>query len=219
MGRARRQLTRRENKELTRERLIDGTIAILRAEGVAAATTGRIAEAAGIAQSSFYGHFRDRDACLAAAAGKIGGHVLRRVERGQAALAPTDLRGSIERIYAAVVDAFAGEPELTRIFLRHRDDDGSALGRAFRDLVDRARADLAASFDRWAPFLALPRDPDGPDPRAAARAVYADMIIGATLGAIESLISGRGDRDTVLAALTDTTSSTLSAMLARKAPA
>ncbi len=209
MARSPRQLSRRENKELTRQRLIDGAIALLRAEGVAAATTGRIAEAAGIAQSSFYGHFADRDSCLAAAADKIGGYVLRRVHKGQAALEPNDLRGSIRNIYAAVIDAFLSAPELTRIFLRHREDDSSALGRAFRTLVDRARADLATSFAHYGLG----------DRSESARIVYADLIIGATLGAIEGLLSDRGDRDTVLAALTDTTHSTLTAMLARKAPA
>jgi AcrR family transcriptional regulator len=203
------RLSRRESKELTRKRLIDGAIALLRREGVAAATTGRIAEAAGIAQSSFYGHFSDRDECLEAAAAQIGGYVLHKIREQQADVTPTDLRASIERIYASVLDAFLAAPALTRIFLRHRDDDSSALGRAFRALIDRARADLQASFTRYGLSAPLARATDIP--------IYADLLIGATLAGVENLLSQRGSRATVLTALTDSTYATLTLVVARKA--
>jgi len=200
-----RAVTRKELKELTRQRLVDGTIDIMRAEGVAAATTGRIAEAAGIKQSSFYGHFADRDACLEAAAEQIGSNVLERVQRHRTSLDTTDLRGSVRRSIASVTRAFMAEPELTRIFLRYRADDESPLGRAFRALVARARHDLQKDLR----LFGVARS----KPQADA---YAEMLVSGTLGLIEGLIDGRlEDRDVALDAMADVTCAALTASLAR----
>ncbi len=207
MARTQPRLSRRESKEITRKRLVDGAIEILRRDGVVATTTGRIAEAAGIAQSSFYGHFADRDECLAAAADKIGGYVLHKAREAKEHITPGDLRNSIHNVYASVLDAFLSAPELTRIFLRHRDDDSSALGRAFRTLIDRARTDLKADFQRYELSSRPGSEVD----------VYADLLIGATLGAVEGLLSGRiDDREIVLGALTDSTYATVSTLLTTK---
>lgn len=208
MPRPQRRLSRREAKEVTRKRLIEGAIEILRSEGVAAATTGRIADAAGIAQSSFYSYFADRDACLEAAAEKIGGYVLRKARERTARFDRRDMSRSIREVYASVLDDMLSAPELTRIFLRHREDDASPMGRAFRGLVERARADLRADFARFG--LA--------GRRQLEVEVYPDLLVGALFGAVEGLLSGRlHDRDAVLDGLSKATHATLSAALARKA--
>ena len=125
------RLTRKESTELTRRRLIDGAIEILRRDGVAAATTGRIASAAGLKQPSFYVHFADRDQVFEAAAAEIGRRVIGILKRQLRAIDRAHPRRSIRATYAAMTTAFLSEPELTRIFLRHRIDDGTVLGRHF----------------------------------------------------------------------------------------
>lgn len=50
----------------TRNRILDATAAILREEGFAAATSKRIAAAAGCAEGSIFGHFGDKGRLLAA---------------------------------------------------------------------------------------------------------------------------------------------------------
>ena len=55
----------------TRQRLIDSTLEIVRTEGPAGLTTGKIANAAGIQQPGFYAHFKNVDACLKAAADQL----------------------------------------------------------------------------------------------------------------------------------------------------
>jgi AcrR family transcriptional regulator len=50
----------------TRNRILDATAAILREEGFAAATSKRIAAAAGVAEGSIFGHFGDKGRLLAA---------------------------------------------------------------------------------------------------------------------------------------------------------
>src|SRR5690606_7427064 len=69
-------LTRSEAKDLTRRRLLRAALEILDKEGEAGLTTVAVAKAAGIAQSSFYVHFKDMQDLLRALADE-GGERLR----------------------------------------------------------------------------------------------------------------------------------------------
>ncbi len=190
-----RPITRKENNELVRRRLVAGTIDLLRQRGVAGATTGRIAKAAGIKQSSFYAHFSDRDEVLEAAAAEIGGIVLEKMKRQHAKLDPKDVRGSVRRAFRSMGAAFFSEPELTRIFLRYRSDDTSPLGRSFRSLLARARDDLRESFHIG-----------GLAPDANRAQCYAEIIVASTLGVLESVLDGRvADANAALDLLGDVT--------------
>ena len=174
------KLTRKESAELTRRRLIDGAIAILRSDGVAAATTGRIASAAGLKQPSFYVHFADRDAVFEAAAAEIGRRMLEMLKVQLVAFDPAHARRSIRGAFGAITEAFLGEPELTRIFLRHRTDDGTVLGRTFRKILDQARDELVDSLERYDLEL----------PRATAEA-HIELLVAGVLGLLEGLLDGR----------------------------
>ncbi|HWL87727.1 MAG TPA: TetR/AcrR family transcriptional regulator [Polyangiaceae bacterium] len=179
-SKVRRSITRKENNELTRRRLVTGTIQLLRRKGVAGATTGRIAKAAGIKQSSFYAHFSDRDEVLEMAATEIGAAVLEKMKRQHAKLDPKDVRGSVRRAFRSMGAAFLSEPELTRLFLRYRSDDTSPLGRSFRRLLDRARSELKESFHLYG----LITEP-------ATAQCYAEIIVASTLGVIEAVFDER----------------------------
>jgi TetR/AcrR family transcriptional regulator, fatty acid biosynthesis regulator len=189
------RLTRRESTELTRRRLIDGAIEILRRDGFAAATTGRIASAAGLKQPSFYVHFEDRDQVFEAAANEIGRRVLEMLKRQLTAIDRAHPRRSIRAAYAAVTTAFLSEPELTRVFLRHRIDDGTVLGRRFRSLLDQIRAELVESIGGYGIVL----------PRSAAEA-HIELLVAASLGLLEGLLDGRlPDREAAIEALSSAT--------------
>jgi AcrR family transcriptional regulator len=189
------RLTRKASTELTRRRLIDGAIEILRRDGFAAATTGRIASAAGLKQPSFYVHFEDRDQVFEAAANEIGRRVIEILKRQLTAIDRTHPRRSIRAAYAAVTAAFLSEPELTRVFLRHRVDDGTVLGRTFRSLLDQVRGELVESIGRWGVAL----------PRSAAEA-HIELLVAATLGLLEGLLDGRlHDREPVIDAISNVT--------------
>ncbi|WP_394833326.1 TetR/AcrR family transcriptional regulator [Pendulispora rubella] len=195
-------ITRKESNELTRKRLVNGTIDLLREKGVAAATTGRIAKAAGIKQSSFYAHFADRDEVLEVAAAEIGGRVLEKLKRQHAKLDPADVAGSVRRAFRAMGTAFLSEPELTRIFLRHRSDDTSPLGRSFRRLLDRARVELKESFHLY-----------GLAPEPAVAQCYAEIIVASTMGLLEAVLDGRvHDADAALDVLGGVTFTALRAL-------
>lgn len=187
----------RRNTELTRQRLIDGAVDILRREGLAAATTGRIASAAGLKQPTFYVHFEDRDEVFEAAAEEIGRRMLEKLQRQHTKFDPRDVRRSLAATYRSILAAFLSEPELTRIFLRHRADEGTVLGRVFSRQVREARQAMAQN----APFYGAPV---GGAP--AVVEAYVEIIVSSVLGVVEALLDGRvRDRDAAIDALADVT--------------
>jgi len=142
-------LTRSEAKDLTRRRLIRAALAILDKEGEAGLTTVKVAKDAGIAQSSFYVHFRDKQDLLRAL-GDEGGERLRRSmreARRQARESPSDTERHRET-FRIPLEAISRHPELLRVLLRARHDPSSSL----RDFAietaavyrDHHAADLAA---------------------------------------------------------------------------
>ena len=60
--------TRKASKERTRQKLVQATLKILHKQGPTALTTGRIAQAAGVAQPTFYVHFKGMDDAVGEAA-------------------------------------------------------------------------------------------------------------------------------------------------------
>ncbi|MEV0390591.1 TetR family transcriptional regulator [Nonomuraea sp. NPDC050643] len=142
-------LTRSEAKDLTRRKLIRAALAILDEEGEAGLTTVRVAKAAGIAQSSFYVHFKDRQELLRVLAEEGGARLLKsmREARRKAREAPDDLERHRET-FRIPLEAICRHPELLRIQLRARHDPSSSLrdfatetAAAYRD---HHAADLAA---------------------------------------------------------------------------
>jgi AcrR family transcriptional regulator len=197
----------RRNTELTRRRLVDGAVDILRREGLAAATTGRIASAAGLKQPSFYVHFADRDEVFEAAADEIGKRMLEKLQRQHARFDPKDAHRSLTALYRSIVTAFLAEPELTRIFLRHRADADTVLGKVFGRQLREARGAIIQS---------LPMYGVSPGPSHSAVAVqahaeaYVEAIMAAVLGMLEALLEGRiKDRDAAIDVLADMTAMAL----------
>ncbi len=190
----------RRSTELTRQRLIDGAVDILRREGMAAATTGRIASAAGLKQPTFYVHFEDRDEVFEAAASEIGRRVLEKLQRQHTKFDPKDVRRSLTESYRSMLNAFLSEPELTRIFLRYRGDEGTVFGRVFGRQIAEARRAIVESVHLYGVV-------------SAAREVieaYVEMIVSAVLGMLEALIDGRVvDREVAVLALADLTTMAL----------
>lgn len=191
----------RRNTEVTRQRLIDGAVDILRREGLAAATTGRIASAAGLKQPTFYVHFDDRDEVFEAAAEEIGRRMLEKLQRQHMKFDTRDVRRSLAATYRSILAAFLSEPELTRIFLRHRADEGTVLGRVFSRQVREARQAMAQS----APLYGAP-----PGGAAAVVEAYVEIIVSSVLGMVEALLDGRvRDREAAIEALADVTATAL----------
>jgi len=174
---------RAEKKEERRAALLEGALAVLTEHGLEGFTTGRVAAAAGIAQSGFYKYWPDRDAALGSVAQHVGERVLRAIRDARLAAAgdPGKLPGS----FAGALRAMVGQPRTTEIFLRFRREPGP-LGDVFRALIQRGLDELHT--DMVAMGLV-----GADDPRGARMAFY---VVAVSLGTVEALLDGRiGDVD------------------------
>lgn len=196
---------KRGTREQTRQRLMDATIDLIRREGLAALTTVRITEQAGIVQSGFYAHFKNIEDCLAAAAE----HVVDRQRlvqsdfrsRAYAQLLVTDdgvRYGNMRALWERSLDLMLEDRVFAELFLRYR-RDASSLGKRVRKVFDQARADMARDMNEVAPRLGIGQE------FQPYTAFWGDLVLGMWLTATEALLDGTHDRDVVLTMLAQTT--------------
>ncbi|MGD8860882.1 MAG: helix-turn-helix domain-containing protein [Myxococcales bacterium] len=173
----------------THLRLVEATLAVIGAEGTAVLTTGRIAAEAGLAQSSFYQHFRSLDDCLEQAAR----HVVERIRPAQPELTeralrrfhgPEDLPALVELLVDALVLPYLERPGLTMLYYRYRDDP-SIFGRALHRIAEKERAVLT---ELW--WRAAQRMGAGPELYPVV-ALEAELVNSMAAGAIQALVQGR----------------------------
>jgi len=143
----------------TRTHLLEAALQLLVREGYERATTGRIAKAAGIQQSSFYSHFPSRDACLAEAVTLEADALIERLARRRRSLKPVSAAAPVTRqaISAGFVLALghlAQRRELAGL-VAMRDADHAA-GEAVRHALERLRDGLVADLGRFG--VAAPKD-------------------------------------------------------------
>lgn len=172
--------SRKATKERTHQRLVNSTLKVLYKHGVESLTTGRVAEAAGVAQPTFYVHFRDMDDAMQQAADALAKRLAVRVDACRTLDEGSSVHEPIRAGLTAIVEGLVSEPRLAELFLRHRRDARSPLGerwgRLHGDLRDQVANDL-----RTAGYAM-----DG-----AAQRGLADMLLGGTLGLAEALIDKR----------------------------
>jgi len=199
--------SRKANKERTRQKLIDATLKVLYKHGRSALTTGRIAEAAGVAQPTFYVHFKDMEDALTQAADAVAARLLTRLKDYRTDLkvgAPVDM---VRGTYGATVKALVREPKMAELFLRHRRDASSPLGKKWRSITDRARDDLHRDLERMGLGQVYPD-----------LAIYSELIVGMVLALVEGVIDKRvSDLDLALDELAHMTVSGLGAAYQRHA--
>lgn len=162
---------RQEAKERTRQRLIEAAIEVLDEEGPSALTTVRITQRAGVAQPTFYVHFRDLVSGLEVAAE----HVTDTMLAGLRSVDPTrsgTLREALERVLRGMLE----DRRLTRIFLRHRRDANSPFGVRFQRLLAGAREHVVDVAKR--------SGAERPD-------VVAGLVVALVIGTLEGVLDGR----------------------------
>lgn len=179
------RMSRKDAKAATRQKLIDGAIALAREEGLAALTTGRIAAAAGLAQSSFYVHFPDRAACLREMGDAIGEMVVEQIRiAGEAFfgnIALTDLKTANRAFYAQVIEALMQDRELLEVFLKFRREISSPAGVGMRSIEMKARAQVVEQMSRFGLDRAF----------GESLSAYIDGSVGTLFGLAEGLVDGR----------------------------
>lgn len=126
--------------ENQRERLLNGVVEAVGEHGYAATTIARIVEAAGISRRTFYEHFEGKEDCFLAAYEMIDAHV-----RGAMLAAPGASAPWPERVVprlAALLDALARDPVVTRCYLVEPLAAGGEISARYRDAMQLVAAIL-----------------------------------------------------------------------------
>jgi len=163
-----------------RERLLEATIRAVAAKGYGATTVADLTREAGISRTTFYAMFDDKEACFLAAYDNAVDVLVRQIAAAYEAEEswPERVRAGL----AALLEAFAAEPELGRLALVDVGAAGPAAQRRHRAALQR----LTPLFDEGRDFV-----PGG----RGLPANTSRMAIGAVAGLIsDELAAGRAEQ-------------------------
>ena len=196
--------SRKANKERTRQKLIQAMLEVLHKQGASALTTGRIAAEAGVAQPTFYVHFNGMDDALSQTAAQVAEESLQNLIGFRSAVGVGSPIEMIRYAFSSSVDKLMERPQLTELYLRHRLDVDSPLGRGWTEITNKARADLTEDLER----MSIPE----------AR-LFAEMIVSQVIGVVEGLLHGRiVERDAAIEMMVLQTVLTVNHYLVKREP-
>jgi AcrR family transcriptional regulator len=138
----RRPRSRSEQREVTRERIVEAALAAFAAKGFRGASTRDIARRAGTNQGLITYHFRSKEQLWRAAADRVFGLLAERIGEQLAALAAGDPRERVREGIRGYVRFAAERPELFRLMV----DEGKNSESRMRWLVD---THLKPAYERF----------------------------------------------------------------------
>jgi AcrR family transcriptional regulator len=167
------------NKERTRRRLLQAILKTIHRYGHGALTTGRVAQLAGVAQPTFYVHFRSMDQALEQVAEWVAQELsdgFGRVDSEEAERAADVLQQAVLRCTQSLVR----DRKVAEVFLRNRRDQTSALGRRWTLLTDTLRERMSQIVVQVRPSIC-----------AADAALHAELLVGVVFALAEAQLDGR----------------------------
>jgi AcrR family transcriptional regulator len=184
-------MSRQMNKERTRRRLLQAILKTIHRHGHAALTTGRVAQLAGVAQPTFYVHFRGMDQALA----QVAEWVAEELGPSFAARGSVvDADGPADLLQEAVLRctrALVQDRKVAEVFLRNRRDETSALGIRWALLTGSLRHHMKEIVTQVRPGIS-------PDEAS----LHAELLAGVVFTLAEAHLDGRVpdiDRGTAVA--------------------
>jgi AcrR family transcriptional regulator len=174
-------MSRQINKERTRRRLLQAILKTIQRYGHGTLTTGRVAQLAGVAQPTFYVHFRSMDQALE----QVAEWVTQELSPGLNPQASAELDRAADVLEEAVLKctrSLVHDRKMAEVFLSNRRDQTSALGRRWSVLTGSLR-------ERMRQIVAQVR----PDATAADAALHAELLVSIIFGLAEAHLDGRID--------------------------
>ncbi len=174
-------MSRQMNKERTRRRLLHAVLKTIHRYGHGTLTTGRVAQLAGLAQPTFYVHFRSMDQALEQVAQWVA------TELGPA-FEPEVSSGSdqaaqvLEEAVSKCIRALVEDQKVAQVFLSNRRDQTSPLGRRWTELTGALR-------ERMRQMVMQVR----PDATPADAALHAELLVSIVFGLAEASLDQRID--------------------------
>jgi TetR/AcrR family transcriptional regulator, fatty acid biosynthesis regulator len=137
-----RPATRAEAKELSRSRLLRAATELLDQHGGSKLSVSAVARRAGMAQSSFYVHFRDLDDLLRTLGDEMAVRRGRDVREARRRVREDPDAERVRETFRIPLDEIVSNPEWYRTGLRALYDPESPLGEVIREMLARERRDL-----------------------------------------------------------------------------
>ncbi len=167
-------MSRVEQKERTRRKLIDAALELSAERGFAALSLREIAKASGITATGFYRHFRDMDELGLVLVDEVSMTLRQLVREARSRFNAAE--GRTKASIAAFMDYVHRKPHLFRLLLGGRLGGSTAFRSALHAEIDRFVAELSEDLEAQAKELGQPTD----DVLLAAEAIVAIVF---TLGA------------------------------------
>lgn len=175
------RMSRQINKERTRHRLLRAILSTIQRYGHGTLTTGRVAELAGVAQPTFYVHFRSMDQGLE----QVAEWVAQELGPGLHPDASTEFDRAAEVLEQAVrkcTSSLVGNRKMAEVFLNNRRDQTSALGRRWSVLTGSLRERMRQIVVEV-----------GPNASPSDAALHAELLVSIVFGLAEARLDGRVD--------------------------
>jgi AcrR family transcriptional regulator len=172
-------MSRQINKERTRRRLLQAILKTIHRQGYGALTTGRVAQLAGVAQPTFYVHFRSMDQALEQVAEWVADELGPSFDR-RSAIEGERAANVLQESVAQCTRALVRDRKVAEVFLRSRRDQSSPLGVRWSILTSNLR-------DRMGQIVFRIR----PDITPADAELHADLLVGMVYSVVESYLDGR----------------------------
>lgn len=139
---ATRTLTREEGKAVTRQRLLDAAATVLAETGYGNLSASAVARAAGVAQPTFYVHFRDRDDLLRTLGEEQMGLLRTRLRAARQAVIEGFGVEAVRETFRVPLRTWVEHPALLRLYLQELHQPASPMGELARGLRADIRRDL-----------------------------------------------------------------------------
>jgi len=174
-------MSRQINKERTRQRLLQAVLKTIQRYGHGTLTTGRVAELAGVAQPTFYVHFRSMDQALEQVAEWVAQELspaLNPQKSAELDRAADVLEEAVRKCTRSLVR----DRKVAEVFLSNRRDQTSALGRRWSVLTGSLRERMRQIIVQVSPEIA-----------ASEASLHAELLVSVVYGLAEAYIDGRVD--------------------------
>ena len=143
-----RALSRDESKAITRQRLLDGAARLLGEVGYGGLSTSAVARAAGVAQPTFYVHFRDMDDLVRSLGTERIGALRARLRAAREDLLAGRGVDAVRETFRMAVQTWVENPGLFRLYAQEMQHPTSPMGKLARELRAELHADLVQDLVR-----------------------------------------------------------------------
>ncbi len=143
-----RSLSREEGKLITRRRLLEAAARLLAEKGLAGVSVSAVARAAGVAQPTFYVHFKDKSELLSTLATERLGGLRSSLRAARERLREGEGVAAIRETFRLPLETLVEQGELFRLYLQQIHQPASPMGEQARRLFDELRGDLTEDLAR-----------------------------------------------------------------------